>query len=193
MIYFIRNEESGAIKVGRSTKPLARLASLQTASADELEMIGVIAGGSGTEAWIHERLEPFHIRGEWFEGTREATREIDLIIAQACVGRNVREESERRSNCRHGLPGVLMRHRPTDRRFQCHGSMWGENEELLIYAERPFDVVAPVESDSLIVMAADLTLADIKRKDVPKYSARECVFESAWPVACCAPLGLIRE
>ena len=66
-VYFVRNERTRAIKIGRSGSPLDRLAALQTATPDDLSLEGVLPGNSDREAHFHKMFEPYHIRGEWFE------------------------------------------------------------------------------------------------------------------------------
>ena len=71
MIYFIQDTSSGAIKIGISKTPKARLSALQTAHAAPLILLGVMDGAKNEEAILHRKF--VHIQGEWFEPT------IDLL------------------------------------------------------------------------------------------------------------------
>lgn len=68
MIYFIRNTDSGYIKVGYTSKdPLARMAYLQVGSAAKLELVGVIDGEREDERALHQALAEHRVAGEWFK------------------------------------------------------------------------------------------------------------------------------
>lgn len=67
MIYFIRGEESGNIKIGYSIHPGKRRKDLQTAHYEDLEVIGLLHGSPSLEAELHERFGKYRIRGEWYE------------------------------------------------------------------------------------------------------------------------------
>lgn len=66
MIYFLRGKSSGNIKIGFSTSPDQRRATLQTAHYEELEFVGLMHGSLQDEATIHARFAKSHIRGEWY-------------------------------------------------------------------------------------------------------------------------------
>ena len=74
-VYFIRNSESGHIKIGTSEDPEGRLGQLQSAHSAALELIAVVSGDASHEAIIHEWLSDYRIRGEWFRP------EADLLAA----------------------------------------------------------------------------------------------------------------
>ena len=50
-VYFIRHD--GHIKIGKSVDPWKRLASLQTAHHDTLEMVAIMPGSEDLEAGLH--------------------------------------------------------------------------------------------------------------------------------------------
>lgn len=81
-VYFIRNATSGHVKVGWSADPDRRLAQLQTASHDHLEVIASIPGGPETEHRIHRLLEPYRVSGEWFRGEDMVHRVITFLAEQ---------------------------------------------------------------------------------------------------------------
>lgn len=66
MIYFIQNEVTRNIKIGTSSNPEKRLQSLQTASAENLVILGIIDGGVQEEKKLHIMFAQHRLRGEWF-------------------------------------------------------------------------------------------------------------------------------
>lgn len=64
MIYFIRSEDY--IKIGYSTDPWLRMASLQTGNPKPLEMIAVCPGDYEMERELSLSFKDYHYRGEWF-------------------------------------------------------------------------------------------------------------------------------
>lgn len=68
MIYFIQAGKKGAIKIGYTDKPVEeRLYSLQTASAEQLFILGTIDGTKKEEKLIHKKYHIYQIRNEWFQ------------------------------------------------------------------------------------------------------------------------------
>ena len=83
-VYFIKSGATGSIKIGVSKDPLRRLADLQNASGEELELIGVIKGNRNREKALHERFAHGNVRGEWFTPSDDLMREIqDLLKSEA--------------------------------------------------------------------------------------------------------------
>src|ERR1051325_9826576 len=70
-IYFIQSGEGGPIKIGISDDPDLRLRRLQTASCEQLKLLGVVPGDEAMERAYHARLAAHRIRGEWFTATDE--------------------------------------------------------------------------------------------------------------------------
>lgn len=66
---------SRAVKIGWSeqhpAKPGGRLSNLQSASSDDLQLVGVIEGPYSLEREIQRRFAVHHLRGEWFANDRE--------------------------------------------------------------------------------------------------------------------------
>jgi len=67
-VYAIRNEATGAIKLGISRNPEARLKQLQTGCDGILVLVAVKHAPQrfADEAILHEKYESKRIRGEWF-------------------------------------------------------------------------------------------------------------------------------
>jgi T5orf172 domain len=70
VIYFIRRPSSGLIKIGVSSDPMSRIAALQTAADEPLELLGLCQGGRIFESVIHRLLADHHSHGEWFRDCR---------------------------------------------------------------------------------------------------------------------------
>lgn len=65
-VYFAQSVAGGPVKIGHSADVEARVASLQTAHADTLRIIGTIPGGRAVEAALHASFADDRIGGEWF-------------------------------------------------------------------------------------------------------------------------------
>lgn len=65
-VYFAQSVAGGPVKIGHSNDPEARVASLQTAHADTLRIIGTIPGGRAVETALHASFADDRIGGEWF-------------------------------------------------------------------------------------------------------------------------------
>ena len=71
-VYFIFNPDSNAIKIGFAKDVAKRLATLQTSSPNQLELLGVIKTQSARtakqlEGTLHQQFAQLHISGEWFK------------------------------------------------------------------------------------------------------------------------------
>lgn len=66
-VYFIQAGESGLIKIGKADDPTARLATMQTGSADRLVLLTTMSGGRREEHALHRRFAHLRRSGEWFE------------------------------------------------------------------------------------------------------------------------------
>jgi hypothetical protein len=71
-VYFVGDGDLGPVKIGFSSQSdlKSRLGQLQTASPNQLEIIGSFDGYVKNEQKVHRFLAPHRLRGEWFE--REA-------------------------------------------------------------------------------------------------------------------------
>lgn len=67
-IYLIEAVGAFALKVGFTSGPLEkRLRDLQTGSPHELRLVASQSGSKSDERALHETLEDYRIRGEWFD------------------------------------------------------------------------------------------------------------------------------
>lgn len=87
-IYVIKSKERDEFKVGISAEPVKRLASLQTARADELELLYTFPGTMETESVLHDLLAEFRIRGEWFTNYEKAKEIIFMYRPQLKASNN---------------------------------------------------------------------------------------------------------
>ena len=82
-VYFIREEETGNIKIGFSEKhPKGRLNDFQTGNSNKLELLGFIEGSYEDETDLHDEFEEDRIRdgNEWFfPSTRLKERIRELL------------------------------------------------------------------------------------------------------------------
>lgn len=66
VVYAVRRGD-GPVKIGWTKNLDTRLSTLQTASAELLDLIWSSPGGRDDEAALHSFFSPFRIRSEWFE------------------------------------------------------------------------------------------------------------------------------
>lgn len=76
-IYFLLDESSKAVKIGRSNNPEVRMDSLQVGNANNLKLVYLIKDiAPSMEKHIHGVCRRYHIKGEWF---RDAVLEHHLL------------------------------------------------------------------------------------------------------------------
>lgn len=76
-----RGGVGGPVKIGRAADVAARLASLQTACVEVLELIAVLK--NDREAELHDALADHRIRGEWFDGSAEFLGKLQRLVGEA--------------------------------------------------------------------------------------------------------------
>src|SRR6266542_3309152 len=82
-IYFAEAVGQERIKIGKADNPEARMTQLQTGSAVELRLLGVIADKPSREAELHAAFAKDRVQGERFH----ATAELRDYIARFSAGR----------------------------------------------------------------------------------------------------------
>ena len=65
-LYFIQSDLTGMIKVGRSKDPQKRLKQLQTGNPNRLKLIASFREKGSEEKYLHEVLNNYKQKGEWF-------------------------------------------------------------------------------------------------------------------------------
>jgi hypothetical protein len=83
-VYFAEAVGQERIKIGRADNPEARVTQLQTGSAVELRLLGVVAGPSSLEAELHAAFANDRIQGEWFHATAELREYISRVAQSKC-------------------------------------------------------------------------------------------------------------
>ena len=79
MIYFVRGQRSGMVKIGYTARLKGRLGALQTGSPESLELVGFIDGDRTTERELHERFKDARAHGEWFHPRKELSDFLGTI------------------------------------------------------------------------------------------------------------------
>jgi len=75
-IYFIYNPGAYAIKIGKSNNVQSRMNSLATGSPGNLKLLYTCPARKNWEKMIHEELDKYRMRGEWFEANKEVFKFI---------------------------------------------------------------------------------------------------------------------
>lgn len=71
MIYFIKQNKTGPIKIGFTERLKARISGLQTANSEKLILLGTIGGNRYIEKQIHQHLRFYHSMACWLVGQWE--------------------------------------------------------------------------------------------------------------------------
>ena len=80
MIYFLRDAEAKAVKIGRAADVASRVSALQCASPRDLTLVCVLEGDHPEEAVLHKEFAAYHLRGEWFRWTPEIEERCTLSL-----------------------------------------------------------------------------------------------------------------
>lgn len=86
MIYFIRVEPAGPVKVVYTATPkgaTARLRQLEESMPHRLRLVGLIEGNRPREKAIHHAFFSFRMRGEWFEPHESLLAAIERMMDAA--------------------------------------------------------------------------------------------------------------
>ncbi len=70
-VYFLRAGTDGAIKIGVTETIEARMAQLQTGSAERLHLLAIMRGDEKIERQLHARFAGHRMMGEWFRAVPE--------------------------------------------------------------------------------------------------------------------------
>jgi len=79
--YLIQSVKGGPVKIGKSLDPEKRLASMQTGSPVELQLLAVIP--RDVERELHDRFSHAHSHGEWFAPTEDLVAFVDELAGKA--------------------------------------------------------------------------------------------------------------
>jgi hypothetical protein len=77
--FFVTHPRGDKIKIGYTTNPGERIATLRTASPVELRILAVFRGTKSDEAMLHEHFAAHRIHGEWFKMNPELRQFIKRV------------------------------------------------------------------------------------------------------------------
>lgn len=80
-VYFVQ-AQSGPVKIGWTHDVAKRVDHIQTHNHEQVSLLGIVAGTSEGEAWIHRALSAHRIRGEWFAYTPEVKVFVANLLAE---------------------------------------------------------------------------------------------------------------
>jgi len=66
LIYFLKNPETGLVKIGYSARHTTRIREITNSEGVQLVGIGVLAGDLSSEKELHRRFAHLRCHGEWF-------------------------------------------------------------------------------------------------------------------------------
>lgn len=114
-IYFILCQATGRVKCGVAVDPRARLGELQVGSPTPLKLIAEIDGDHRRENAIHDRLDRWHIHGEWFHFVPEVceiiVHEVSLHLKALYLGESVVRTFAPDGTAQQTQPGDPLIHR----------------------------------------------------------------------------------
>jgi hypothetical protein len=79
-VYVIKATGRELVKIGFAKHLRDRLATLQTSSPDELQMIAAIPGGLKLEMMLHAAFAEYRVRGEWFRYAAPIVRLVEASL-----------------------------------------------------------------------------------------------------------------
>lgn len=74
-VYFIR--QGASVKIGYSSNPLHRVATLKTAMSEPIDVMVVVAGDRLLERRLHASLAKHRLQGEWFRNHKDIRRVME--------------------------------------------------------------------------------------------------------------------
>ena len=191
MIYFIQNETTRAVKIGKSNDPVERLRAHQVSSGELLTLLGTMEGNGPEEQTLHALFNCHHQRGEWFKGSPELLEHIKLLLVRKGTAATLWDDAKRRDGCRFGLPDLRVAMLGTDETFRIYGSHWNEASKLtlILYPSHLERSHPPTRGNGLFVRGSDVVkwsdpMGPALLHDIP---AESCVLLDYWPVTCCEP------
>lgn len=82
-VYCIRDDSSGAVKIGFSANPMRRFSQLQTGNPNELRLIGIIDTAEAFEQFMHWTYRARRLSGEWFD---DADKSVSRVFSMMVCG-----------------------------------------------------------------------------------------------------------
>ncbi len=81
MVYFLQRITDGAIKIGTSVRPLARVYAMRAEQGCHVGLLATMPGGTRQEQLMHGRFARSRIDGEWFKPSRSLLAFISKLNA----------------------------------------------------------------------------------------------------------------
>lgn len=104
-VYLIGVEgDTGGVKIGYSTKPVARPGELQTGNRRVLVLLACKQGTPDDESALHAKYLGQNLLGEWFKPTEALMREFELTMADLPNGRKFYDPLEYATRSMQGAP-----------------------------------------------------------------------------------------
>lgn len=79
MVYFIRANGKGAVKIGHATDVKKRLNGLQISHRHKLAVVGVMPGTQKDERDFHRRFAQYRLSGEWFDCKGDLLKFLETV------------------------------------------------------------------------------------------------------------------
>jgi hypothetical protein len=83
-IYAIHCPNKHQVKIGYATNPFSRLASLQVATTDRLDLLFCFSGGASEEKMLHQHFKEYRLSGEWFSYNNFIVTELLKFAQESC-------------------------------------------------------------------------------------------------------------
>jgi len=102
-VYLIGQADRGAVKIGVSGAPAARVRDLQCGHPGELVILAMFPGGEDDEQKLHALFAAERLRGEWFKRSPRIRKFIEMIarkvdpvmaVAECRTSRQKRQERQ---------------------------------------------------------------------------------------------------
>ena len=147
-VYFIHGGDR--IKIGYSRDPEERLSTLQTSTADHLQIIGSIVGDKSKERSLHEQFGHLKIRNEWFRPEADLIDFICRVTGQPVPEFQPDPESPPLSPEARALISVVLSHRNQIGAETSRGTVlsnlaemaaWGDDPDPRPWATHPMQTV----------------------------------------------------
>lgn len=81
-LYFVRHLDTGAIKIGRSSKPDRRLAELRKVFGGRMALIGHVLDAGRDEVVLHANLANWALGKEWFSPSAEVLQTLLVCLTE---------------------------------------------------------------------------------------------------------------
>lgn len=141
MIYFLREDGGGEVKIGwtKASDADPRRLQLQTGNPRPLVLMGTIPGTLAQEGEIHKQFAEYRIRNEWFQAAPELLAAIRMMMLMQGEPMPLKQELDRRSGCRYGLRGVTVALRGQGADLHVIESTRWDRDRRLVLATYPAD------------------------------------------------------